>query len=924
MLAGECFELGTEGLPFAPLVDILRRLVGTTTPAELDTFLGPARRELAWLLPELGDDDAPAGSTSQAQLLERLLAMLGRLAQTRPLLLVVEDLHWADRSTLELVAFLVRAFRDAPVLLLMTYRFDELHRHHPLRPLLTSWDRARSVRRIELRRLDRDEVAAQLGAIVGDSVPDKLVDAVFERSAGNAYFAEEVLGIIQQGRATGDLPPSLRDVLLTHIEALSEPSQRVVRAASAAGTWVPEALLAAVVAMPGAEFSAALREIVERHLMVVDDVTFGYSFRHALTRDAVYHDMLPGEKVLLHSAYGEALTRSPDLAGRTASAMLAHHWYAALDLPRALVAALDAGRQADTRAPADALQHFERALEVWPRISDVHQIAGVDHVEVLQAAASAAWHAGLIDRCLRLLDQALAEQPAGVDDARRVRILVSRARALRDLGRESEGFQVLTDALALAPEHPPSENRAIILAAMANSMLRLGQMQRSLELAQATVEAARSAGAREQEADGLISIGAAWHTLGNLSGGEARIQEGLDRAVEIGAVTIALRGYINLADTLEGACRHQEASETARQGLEFLRQSGGTRVEEAYLAGNMAEPLVRLGRWEEAYRIATTALHGDREGLFASTLLELVAQVAVYRGDYEEATRRLAEAKVLLGADSDLQFTLPLAFIEAEVARGSGRPGEALHIIDKVLDDATIWPRYRWPLVWLAMRSTNEELVRAQDSRQAAPATTLTSMDRWSVVADALAADTDHGRAYRALTAGERSGPAAGAGDASRWSAAVQACRDAQDPYLVAYALLQLAEALVAAGDRVEASRAARESARTSERIGAVPLAVAAGNLARRARLTLDETPQTPVAANDTALDRLGLTEREREVLALLAAGQQNGQIAKTLFISPKTVSVHVSNILAKLNVHGRVEAAAVAHRLGVFGPAEQ
>jgi predicted ATPase len=301
VLSGECFELGSEGLPFAPLVDVLRSLVRTTPADELDDLLGPARQDLAWLLPELGDDVVAVAGASQARLLELVLALVGRLARRQPLVLVVEDLHWADRSTLELVAFLVRALRSERVLLVLTCRTDELHRHHPLRPVLAAWERARSVLRVDVPRLARDQVAVQLAAILGEQPRPSLVDAVYERSEGNAYFVEEVLQIVQQGRAPGELPQSLRDVLLTHVEALGDPAQRVLRAASAAGTSVPERVLAAVVAaVTGLDrdaFAAAVREVVERHLLLVDESLPGYAFRHALTRDAVYHDMLPGERV---------------------------------------------------------------------------------------------------------------------------------------------------------------------------------------------------------------------------------------------------------------------------------------------------------------------------------------------------------------------------------------------------------------------------------------------------------------------------------------------------------------------------------------------------------------------------------------------------------------------------------------------------
>ena len=198
VLIGHCIELGAEGLPLAPLVDALRALARSTPPAELAGLLGPARRNLARLLPEL-DPDAAAGQASDgvqpAQLLELVLGLISRLGAVQPVLLILEDLHWADQSTLELLAFLVRSLRDVPVLLLATYRSDELHRRHPLRPLLTGWDRVRSMHRIELRRFDRDEVAAQLDAILARRSEPELVDLVSDRSGGNAFLVEELAGV---------------------------------------------------------------------------------------------------------------------------------------------------------------------------------------------------------------------------------------------------------------------------------------------------------------------------------------------------------------------------------------------------------------------------------------------------------------------------------------------------------------------------------------------------------------------------------------------------------------------------------------------------------------------------------------------------------------------------------------------------------
>jgi DNA-binding CsgD family transcriptional regulator/tetratricopeptide (TPR) repeat protein len=874
-----------------------------------------------WLLPELGDQTSATGGASQAQLLELVLGMVARVGADRPLLLVVEDLHWADRSTLELVAFLARALRGTPVMLVMTYRSDELHRRHPLRQLLTTWERGRNVSRIELARLTRSEVAEQLSGILGTDPPSQIIDAVFERSQGNAYFVEEVLGIIQGGRQPGDLPPSLRDVLLTHMELLSEDAQRVVRAASAAGASVPERLLASVVDLDPARFSAALREIVEHHLLVVDDSIPGYAFRHALTRDAVYHDMLPGERVQLHGSFGAALSTEPELAGRAVASMLAHHWYAALDLPRALAAALVAGRESVTHAPADAQKHFERALEVWPRVVDAEQLAAADHVEVLGEAATAAYNAGATDRCLQLLDQAVAEQPVGAgDDVRLALILEARARALRDVGRETEGFAVLHDALALVPEDPPSEARATVLAAMANSTLRLGDLEGCADYAARAVQAARASGAEEPEADGNVSLGSALVNLGRTESGLEAIRNGLEQAKRLGARIIVLRAYINLSDSLESLCRHAEAAEAAREGQRHAEEYGATRITSAYLAGNLAEPLLRLGRWDEANQIASTTLEGDRDRFFAGTLLELLSQLALFRGDHDQARLTLHEALAALAGDSDVQFTLPLAFIEAELARAEGDPDLALEVVERAIGDGRPdWPRYRWPLLWEAARCTADLRTRAHDRRDALPEAVSQGTARWAGYAASLPAETSHAVAYRALTAAENAGsedvaPAA-------WSAAVEACRHSEDPYLLAYALGRHAESATAQGDRDLATAALQESSVIARGLGATPLVKTVDLLARRARLELEEPVRVEPAAVEDMLEHLGLTERERDVLALIAAGHPNAEIARTLFISPKTVSVHVSNILAKLQVRSRVEAAAVAHRNGLFGP---
>src|SRR3954452_19808534 len=417
VLIGGCVELGGKGLPFMPLADALRSLMRDTPPEELDAFVGPARFELARLVPELDPHAAlsptPAGESRTARLLELALGVIQRLAADRPLMFVVEDLHWADRSTLDLVTLLVRALRGVRVLVVVSFRSDEIHRGHPLRPLVTGWERVRSVRRIELQRFTAEEVAGQLEAILGAPAPRDLVELVYDRSEGNAFLVEEILGAVQTGADPDELPFSLRDVLLARAERLTPSTQSLLRVAAAGGRSVPDRVLAAVAGLDERSLDEALREAIEHRLLVVDEAGHGYVFRHTLTRDAIYGDTLPRERVRIHSAYAGALSADPGLAGAdgdaTVATALALHWSAAHDLPRALPACLEAARLAAAYAPAEALRQLERALELWPRVPDAEERCGVDVVEVLRRAGIGAYAAGALDRSMALFSEALGE-----------------------------------------------------------------------------------------------------------------------------------------------------------------------------------------------------------------------------------------------------------------------------------------------------------------------------------------------------------------------------------------------------------------------------------------------------------------------------------------------------------------------------------
>jgi DNA-binding CsgD family transcriptional regulator len=945
VLTGQCVELGAEGLPLAPLVDALRTLARTMPPGVLADVLGPAAPGLSRLLPELAragaagpgeppsPGAAPAGEDMQkAQLLELVLGTLDRLSAIRPVLFAVEDLHWADRSTLDLIAFLIRSLRSTRVVLVVTYRSDELHRRHPLRPLLTSWERDRSIDRIDLRRFDRDEVTAQLNAILGESPTPAVTDTVFDRSGGNAYLVEELAGVVRSDGDPADLPPSLMDVLLSRVDALSTSAHRLLRVAAVAGRAVPDRLLAEVADIGDNELFATLREAVENHLLVIDPGGHGYAFRHALTRDAVYEDILPGERVRLHAAYGTALDRDPSLAGDTDDqaalpTALAYHWYAALDLPRALPAAIDAAAHAmASYAPAESLRHLERALEIWPRVADAQERTGLDRVDLSRRAADAAHRSGALDRAQSLLADAMAEVPATEDPVRRALLLERYALVQRLSGAPADAAASLQEALALLPADQTTRAHAVVLAALASALMRIDEMESCAETARRAISAARAVGARDAEADAAITLGPAMSYLGAADAGLDSLRFGLRLALEMAGTEgswTALRAYVNLSDVLELLGRHAEAEQAAGDGLELATRAGMARALGSYLIGNRAEPLLRMGRWDEVDQLTAQALAALPEGTFGATLQQLRAELAAMRGSYEEAARELRAVRQTMGdTAADTQFAQPMRWVAAMIALGKGDLARAREAVATGLAGAPQgWTsRYAWPVLWLGIRIEADDATRFRDRREEVPPDIARRCAEFAAIAARLETPAPPFHAYRELVRAEHA-RAGGTGAASAWATAVTAWRDAGEPYPLSYALLRLAEARVAEGDAATAAGAIQEAHALAERLGAAPIVAEAAALARRSRLSL-KSPSGPSGAPPgepaDELARFGLTDREREVLLLVAAGRSNPQIAKALFISAKTASVHVSNILAKLGVSGRVEAAAVVHRLGI------
>jgi DNA-binding CsgD family transcriptional regulator/tetratricopeptide (TPR) repeat protein len=930
VLVGSCIELDGGGIPFAPVVEMMRDLAAELPAGDLDAALGSARAEVGRLVPEL-DESTPAISADDrdpARLLELMLGVVGRLAASAPLMLAFEDVQWADRATLDLFPLLVARAAGRRLLLVFTVRSDELHRAHPFRRMAARWEQQRTVQRLELPRLDLHGVAAQIEAILGHRPDGELVDFIAERSEGIPLFVEELLDVTRDGRVDPDyLPPSLRDVLLARAELLSPSAQHVLRVVSAAARWVPDRLLALVAGLSELELHAALREAVEQQLLVVDASGRGFGFRHALARAAIHDDLLPGERTQLHKVYAEALEDNAELAGSDldASSMLAHHWLAAHNLPRALPASVRAGKAAAAAgAPSAAQRHFERALALWPQVPAAEERAGIDHSHLLEAAALSAARAGAVDRGLALVDQALAEVGYGGTLERRATLLVRRATLLGDLARDGEALAVFEQAEALLPRDLPSKASAQVLSSFARALARVDQISRAGELAQRALEAAQAVNATEETLEAQYMLAVAMVYRGDVEGGMTLAEQVAEEATRAGLPLLATRAFIALSDTQLMLGRYDEAIQTAEDGISLVEQAGCSRTLGAFMRSNKGEALMRSGRWDAV--LATAAPGNEAPGVFAGTLPLLSAELHALSGRRDEAEADLREARRHLRNSTAAQFTLPLASVEAELARASGDLIAARQIIADALgrEDLGDEPRYKWPLMSQGARVEAELAVAAGDAgepasdaeqriaelREAAERTATTTPPAFGHLALVRA---EHARVRREQ-------------EVEAWADAIAACRAMNEPLPLAYALLRHAETLTGQGHTEAAATSAREALELATMMGAVPTLDDIQALIRRARLSVNgpEEPEEATARVPDELERFGLTAREAEVLRLVADGLSNTEIAEQLFISRKTASVHVSNILAKLGVSTRVQAAAVAHRRGLVQvPAE-
>lgn len=912
VLSGGCVDLPEGTLPYAPALEGLRALVRAEGPERV-LELGGA--DIGRLLPAELDLPPDAGLTdagAQGRLFAAFARLLEGLGEATPVVLIFEDLHWADHGTCGLLSYFGRRLCEARVLILLTHRVDEPHVRGRLGALLGELSRLEGTRRVELDRFGRDELAQLVRGVLGAEPESGLLDSVLERSGGNAFFAEELV-------AAGDrLPTALRELLLARISELSLPARRALEVLAVAGGRADHRLLTGASRVAENELVSALRDAIEQQVIVVDAAGTGYAFRHALGREAVMSALPAGERRMLHQAIAQALEAEPDLGDPAARAV---HWRGAGDALQALRAGVDAGRAADALlAFGDAAEHYIRALELWSEAPEAEQ--GVSRAELLELAAEAALKAARREQAEELFAALAAELDAGAEPVRVALVHTRRSHCLWQIGREQEAYAASTEASRLVRDQPPSEGTARVAAHRATRLTLSDRPAEAIEAARHAIALAREAGAGAAEAAVRTDLGGALVAVGQVEEGIAELRLALQLAREHDRPEDIARTYVLLSDALGLAGALQDAVSIAFEGAEVAERLGLGAGLGAASHANAAEFLLALGRHPEALASADAVIALSAPGAPRVLGHQHAAAASILMGDLTRAEQHVAAARASAGDVAML--TTSNERLDAELALAHGDPDAAL---GRLTLEVAEWETLLARSIAVELRACADVAERAHARRSLAAAdqaarrgaARLAELLRVRRLAEP-ARPLPEVELLTDLATAELS-RARGASDPDAWLAAAATGDELGRAFPAAYARRRAAEAFLAAGDRASAAAELRSAGAAATAMAAAPLRREIEVLARRARIELaaDAEPEpTEIVLGPAA--ELGLTPREVDVLCELAAGRSNAEIAGRLFISVKTASLHVSHILAKLGVSNRVQAALAAEHLGIVG----
>jgi DNA-binding NarL/FixJ family response regulator len=926
-LLGHCLDFGDSALPYLPFTEMFGRLAADApeTLASLTdahaalSHLQPGRRLMSGSV----QTGQPAENLDRSDLFEAIHAAFEDLASgpdALPLLIAVEDVHWADRSTRDLLSFLfTRSFRSR-VAVVASYRSDDLHRRHPLRATAAQWVRVPGVARVQLDPLPDPDVRCLVHNLADaglTGLTEREVVAIVARAEGNAFFAEELVGaaVDSDGTASG-VPVDLADLLLARLDRLDDGGREVVRAAACAGRRVSHAALAAVVGRHDGDLDRALRNAVEQNILarVGED---SFAFRHALLAEAVYDDLLPGERVRLHAAYTAAL-----LGHRVdgTAAELARHALAAHDRRTAVRASVQAGDEAmSVGGPDEAARHYETALELLAEGERDLDVDLVDSVDLTTRAADALVASGDPERARKLVADQLAQLPEDAPAPQRAQVLMALGHATLMLDGEHDPVPITAEALDLLPDET-TPMRVRLLALHARALTDRMRDEDATRFALEALALAQKLDLPSLMADATTTLAGIDQRSGDPAAAERAVTQVVDQAHREGDATGEMRGRFLLGNLLHERGDLVAAQQAYHRGAEVAAAAGRpwapygleSRVMEAMTA-------YERGDWDAC--LAVTAYAAQAPPPLASAMsLATRSAVLVARGD--PAVAGLLD-RLRPEWSRDGWIAVAAGAAEIEWLGHLGEVDRMLAAFDRVTElvDGTGYYQARIRLTALLF------------GRLAAAAARASAADRPHLAqrASELAAGVEQvmkrvqrrrrpfggeGLAWLSRSRAEHQrlrwladvDPPAEQVLVEAWHRSVDAFEGRGDSYETARSRARLAVVLRAVGRPTEAGELVEAARRTATRLGAAPLLE---------ELRKAGAPVPRQAAH--APREMALTSRETEILALVAQGRSNGEIARQLFISAKTVSVHVSNILAKLGASGRTEAAAIGRRDGLL-----
>jgi DNA-binding CsgD family transcriptional regulator len=915
-LVGHCLDFGDSALPYLPFTEILGRLA-QESPAFV-TGLSDRHPAVRHLLPGqrllFGQDGAEPEEVERTELFETVHAVFERLAESGPLLVVLEDLHWADQSTRDLLGFLFQRRFVGPVGVVASYRSDDLHRRHPLRASVAQWSRMPAVNRFQLGPLSDSSVRALARAIHDGDLAEADLKAIVTRAEGNAFFAEELVAATELGGSA--LPDDLASLLMVRVDQLGEDARQVVRAASCAGRQVSHELLAAVVRLDAPRLDGALREAVDSNVLV--PAGGSYSFRHALLGEAVYDDLLPGERVRIHAAYVDALCAN--VAVGTA-AELARHARAAHDVLTAVKASIDAGDDAmAVGGPDDAARHYEVALELLGNPAHAHDgLQDFDVVSLTVRAGSALTASGDPHRAISLVSDQLACLGPEASATDRARLLMAIATAALMAGSDIDALALTTEALPLVgPDPTPLRARLLSVHAHANAARQ--RVDEAARWASEAVTLGEEVGLPRVVLDANTTLARLEERAGDPETSRRSFERIVAQARADGDLSAELRGLHHLGALHYELGRLDEAAEAYAVASERAVQAGRPWAPYGFDARVMSGIIAYVaGRWDEALEICDVTGESPPDNPEAA-LTAVALDVSAGRGDLA-ALGRLARVRSWWERDGFIAILSGAGAID--LYGDAGDVDAVLRIHDEVVTAV----RDRWQVKTFMAQVRLGALVLGH---LASHVSDLAAAERGDLVrrGDELLAEAREAMSC-AEDRGRELGPEGKAWAArveaehlrlrwlagvempseedllSAWEAAVAGFETFGHVFEAARSKARLAAVLRSLGRTADARRHADPAREVAHRLGAEPL--------------LRELREAGMSPQRQEARAGALTPRELEILQLVAQGRSNGEIAKQLFISAKTVSVHVSNILAKLGASGRTEAAALARRRGLL-----